>query len=100
MRSTTGRKLESEVVLGQCKNYLCAPESKILEWFPTLLQGRLRAKALDPYGFVKPYVQKSFREKLVALTFNCKVETCHAKLVLRKVYPDPEGNEYGLYGLV
>ena len=98
MRSLTGRRLENDQVLGQCKNYLCAPESRMKEWFPTLLQGRLRAKALDPYGIMKTKVQKCYQGENSALTYSCKIETCHAKICLRKVKPDPEGNGYGLYG--
>ena len=35
-----------------CKDFLCPPETKIQEWFPTELQARLRAKALDPFGLM------------------------------------------------
>ena len=58
MRSQTGRQLESATYTRQCKDFLCSQESKLKEWFPTLLQGRLRVKALDPYCFMKPISSK------------------------------------------
>ena len=30
--------------------------------------------------------------------YRCKNERCHAKLIMRVVDPDPEGNTFGLYG--
>ena len=36
----------------KCKDFLCPPETKIQEWFPTELKARLRAKALDPFGLM------------------------------------------------
>ena len=30
--------------------------------------------------------------------YRCQDEKCHATLVVRKVAPDPDGNEVGLYG--
>ena len=94
--NSTGRKsLESSLVFGQCKDFICPPESQIREWFPTLLQGRLRAAALDPYGILKYKSKIEFNDTRI---YTCQIEECHAKLILRKVAPDPEGNEYGLYG--
>ena len=96
MRTQKGNRcLESTAVFGQCKDFICPPESQIREWFPTLLQGRLRAAALDPYGILK---YKSKLEKNEAITYSCQIDECHAKIILRKVAPDIEGNEYGLYG--
>jgi hypothetical protein len=97
MRSLAGRRLELE--FGQlfdseeCKNFLCSPESRIREWFPTLLEGRIRALALDPYGTMTHKNQKNG-----AIMYKCLIETCHVKLHLRKVQPDTDGNEFGLYG--
>ena len=96
MRTQNGNRcLESTAVFGQCKDFICPPESQIREWFPTLLQGRLRAAALDPYGTLK---YKSKLEQNETITYSCQIDECHAKIILRKVAPDPEGNGYGLYG--
>ena len=93
--STTrkGRFLNSYRNDNLCQDFLCPPETYICEWFPSFLQGRLRAKALDPYGMMKQKVQEDF-----LYYYTCQDETCHAKLALRKVDPDPEGNTFGLYG--
>ena len=82
----------------KCKDFLCPPETKIQEWFPTELKARLRAKAVDPFGLMleKNWGVKSDGGKLIV--YNCKDENCHAKIFMRKVFPDPEGNCYGVYG--
>ena len=93
------RSLESSLVFGQCADFLCPPESQIREWFPTLLQGRLRAAALDPYGILKYKSKVELNDTRVdSRIYTCQIDECHAKIILRKVAPDPEGNEYGLYG--
>ena len=107
MRSLTGRKLGGNDLFGPCKDFLCSPESKIKEWFPTLFQARMRAKALDPYGLMKnssntikilDTQERSKGQRSKGMGLSCIIPTCHAKLILRKVQPDPEGNEFGLYG--
>ena len=98
MRSITGRKLGGHAVFGPCKDFLCSPESQIKEWFPTLFQVRMRAKALDPYGLMKNSSGKAFTDENISMGFSCIIPTCHAKLIIRKVTPDPDGNEFGLYG--
>ena len=88
MRSMAGKRLDFGQLLGhfkkseECKNFLCSPESRIMEWFPTMLEGRLRALALDPYGFMTHKNQKK------SIMYRCSIETCHVKLHLRKVQPD------------
>ena len=86
-------------VYDQCKNYLCPEETVIRESFPTLLHARLRAKALDPYGFM---FMKNFGRPGDSVTFisKCQHENCHAVLHIRKVRPDKDGNSYGLYGCI
>ena len=98
MRSITGRKLGGNALFGPCKDFLCSPESQIKEWFPTLFQVRMRAKALDPYGIMKNSSAKPLGSEDMSMGFSCIIPTCHARLIIRKVQPDPEGNEYGLYG--
>ena len=103
MRSLTGRKLGGNDLFGPCKDFLCSPESKIKEWFPTLFQARMRAKALDPYGLMKNSsntvkILDAHEGKSKGMGFSCIIPTCHAKLILRKVQPDSEGNDFGLYG--
>ena len=79
----------------KCKDFLCPPETKIQEWFPTELKARLRCKALDPFGLM---FEQNQGVKIIA--YNCKNENCHAKIFMRKVCPDPEGNSYGVYGCI
>ena len=98
MLSLTGRKLESDSVYGKCKDFLCPPESQMREWFPTLLAGRIRAAALDPYGIISERAKDNFGSENNAISYICQMEECHAKIILRKVQPAPDGNEYGLYG--
>ena len=103
MRSLTGRKLGGNDLFGPCKDFLCSPESKIKEWFSTLFQARMRAKALDPYGLMKNSsntvkILDAHEGKSKGMGFSCIIPTCHAKLILRKVQPDSEGNDFGLYG--
>ena len=91
-------KLDASNKFEHCKDFLCPPESKIQEWFPTELQARLRAQALDPYGLMQINWGKYAQTKDPWLQYLCRNENCHAKLVLRKVDPDQEGNDFGLYG--
>ena len=97
MRSLPGKRLEFGQKLvknsEECRNFLCSPESKIREWFPTLLEGRIRALALDPYGTMTHINQKNG-----AIMYKCLIETCHVKLHLRPVQSDTDGNGFGLYG--
>ena len=104
MSTPKGKSLERENLFGMCKNFLCPPESRIREWFPNQLAIRLRAKALDPYGLMQAKVHMSMSNKKddddngFLITIKCKNENCHAKIILRKVKSDPEGNTYGLFG--
>ena len=52
--SPIGRYLETGVLNNKCKDYLCPEDDFIREMFPTLVAGKLRAKALDPYGAMIP----------------------------------------------
>jgi hypothetical protein len=83
-----------------CKDFLCPPETKIQEWFPTELQARLRAKVLDPFGLMLEKNQGVGNEGGKIIAYCCKDENCHAKIFMRKVVPDPEGNAYGVYGCI
>ena len=60
MVSTRKREAFSQPLFQPCEDFLCPPEKRIQEWFPTILDGRLRAKALDPYGFMKGFFWNSF----------------------------------------
>ena len=84
----------------KCKDFLCPPETKIQEWFPTELKARLRCKALDPFGLMFEQHQSVGKEDGKIIAHNCKNENCHAKIFMRKVFPDPEGNSYGVYGCI
>ena len=63
-------------IYNNCKDFLCPYETRIRESHPTELHAKLRAKALDPYGFMvlknhgryRPYDSK------------CQNENCHASL--------------------
>ena len=63
-------------IYNNCKDFLCPYETRIRESHPTELHAKLRAKALDPYGFMilknhgryRPYDSK------------CQNENCHATL--------------------
>ena len=79
----------------KCKDFLCPPETKIQEWFKTELDARLRCKALDPYGFM---VTKNKWRQNGIFYFICSNENCHAKIVLKRIDPDDEGNCFGVYG--
>ena len=79
----------------KCKDFLCPPETKIQEWFKTELNARLRCKALDPYGFM---VSRNKWSQNGIFYFNCSDENCHAKIVLKRIDPDAEGNSFGVYG--
>ena len=79
----------------KCKDFLCPPETKIQEWFKTELDARLRCKALDPYGFM--LTKNNWRSNGI-FYFICSDENCHAKIVLKRIDPDDEGNSFGVYG--
>ena len=82
-----------------CRDFLCPAESRIQEWFPTLIQARFRAKALDPFGLLRPKSQGNIgSETRVICFFECVDDKCHAFLKLRKVKPDSKGNSFGIYG--
>ena len=82
-----------------CKDFLCPSESRIQEWFPTLIQARFRAKALDPFGLLRPKPQGNIGSESRVICFLEFVDDrCHAFLKLRKVKPDLKGNSVGIYG--
>ena len=82
-----------------CRDFLCPTKSRIQEWFPTLIQARFRAKALDPFGLLRPKPQGNIEsESKVICFFECVDDKCHAFLKLRKVKPDSKGNSFGIYG--
>ena len=88
--SKGNRCLESRASL-KCKDFLCPPENFVKEWFSTLLQARMRAIALDPYGFLM-YDCKRCKDNTYSASFKCKNENCHAKLQIQYVNPDQKGN--------
>ena len=83
------RCLESRASL-KCRDFLCPSENFVKEWFSTLLQARMRAIALDPYGSL--IYDCSRKDKVYTASFTCQDENCHAKLTIHNVNPDPEGN--------
>ena len=99
MLSPIGSNLETQGLIGKCKDFLCPPEHFVREMFQTSVAGKLRAKALDPYGtMVAQIYGKGTKGRGTEATWKCKSENCHAKIILRTVKPDNEGNLYGLFG--
>ena len=96
MASSKGRIVET--MLKKCQDYLCPYETRIKEWFPTALQAKIRAKALDPFGNMKMNTQTRNNDNGTNINFICQDEMCHAYLRLKKVKPDSEGNNWGLFG--
>ena len=94
----------SKGAFSPCKDFLCPVENRVKEWFPTLLMARIRAQTLDPFGYMKNAHQKGYREthtkNMIINYYKCQDEKCHARLVVRKVRPDKDGNSYGLYGCI
>ena len=89
--------VESDIYFRLCRDFLCPPETRLQEWFPTEIQARVRARALDPYGLMIVKNNCSLQNGC-DFSWKCKNENCHARYVMRKVDPDPEGNTYGLFG--
>ena len=93
---------QKEGIFTRCKDFLCPGENRFREWFPTFIKARTRAKALDPFGFMKEKMKNMMSSDLnkdeISVYYKCQGEQCHATLVLRKVRPDSQGNTYGLYG--
>jgi hypothetical protein len=85
-----------KLATNKCKDFLCPSEKFVKEWFPTVLQAKIRAVALDPYGLFK--FDCSTTGGYYSASYRCKNENCHAKLLICKVNPDPEGNDWGIYG--
>ena len=98
MLSPKGNNLETIGVMGKCKDFLCPPEHFIREMFQNSFAGRLRAKALDPYGTMVAQIYGKRKDNGTEASWTCKNVNCHAKLILRTVKPDNEGNLYGLLG--
>ena len=71
----------------QCRDFLCPIESRIQEWFPTLIQARFRAKALDPFGLLRPKNnQRNLKSEVVIICFlECVDDRCHVFIKIRKV---------------
>ena len=92
MLSPIGSNLETQLI-GKCKDFLCPPEHFVRETFQTSVAGKLRAKALDPYGTMVAQIYGTKSSGNIA-TWKCKSENCHAKIMLRTV----KGNLYGLFG--
>ena len=99
--SSYGKDLEvrsGRSVYENCKNYLCPKETRIRECHPTLLHARLRAKALDPFGFmVLENLGKNAKDKIQYVS-KCQHENCHAILYIRQVLLDSECNSFAIFG--
>ena len=98
MISPIGINLEIQGSFGKCKDFLCPPEHFVREMFKNSVLGKLRAKALDPYGTMVARSYGKTNGAGIEATWKCKNENCHAKLILRLVKSDNEGNSYGLFG--
>ena len=98
MLSPIGSNLETQGLIGKCKDFLCPPEHFIRETFQTSVAGKLRAKALDPYGTMVAQIYGKTKGSGNIATWKCRSENCHAKIMLRTVKSDNEGNLYGLFG--
>ena len=97
MQSSNRKSLDS--AYRQCRDFLCPTESMIQEWFPTLIQARFRAKALDPFGLLRRKHQENLESEVsVIYCLECVDDRCHAFVKLRKVKPDSQGNSFGIYG--
>ena len=64
-------------IYNNCKDYLCPYETRIRECHPTELHAKLRAKALDPYGFMT--LRNQGRGEAY-YDSKCRNENCHADL--------------------
>ena len=93
------RPIELDLHFSLCKDFLCPPETRIREWFPSLLDARIRCHALDPYGLMKE-MTRWHEEKGKGYFYICSNENCHAKIGLKIVDPDPEGNTFGIFGCI
>ena len=91
-----GKRCLEKLATNKCKDFLCPSEKFVKEWFPTVLQAKTRAVALDPYGLLK--FDCSTKNGHYSASYRCKNENCHAKLLICKVNPDPDGNDWGIYG--
>ena len=98
MISPIGSNLENQGSFRKCKDFLCPPEHFVREMFKYSVSGKLRAKALDPYGTMVAQIYGKTKSAGTEATWTCKNDNCHAKLILRSVKPDNEGNSYGLFG--
>ena len=105
MQSSNGKFLDtvsegrSHNAYRQCRDFLCPIKSRIQEWFPTLIQARFRAKALDPFGLLRPKNQSSLESEVRIICFlECVDDRCHAFIKIQKVKPDSKGNLFGIYG--
>ena len=96
-KNGTKISVESDPHFSLCKDFLCPPETRIREWFPSLLDARLRCRTLDPYGLM---IEVSKWKQCQAIYSNCCDENCHARIVLKSVDPDPEGNIFGVFGCI
>jgi hypothetical protein len=64
-------------IYNNCKDFLCPYETRIRECHPTELHAKLRAKALDPYGFM---ILKNHGRNEAYYNSKCQNENCHATL--------------------
>ena len=94
----TSNRISLDNAYRQCRDFLCPTESMIQEWFPTLLQARFRAKALDPCGLLGSKYHFHSSEANIICFFKCVDDRCHAFIKIQKVKPDSKGNSFGIYG--
>ena len=76
MLTPEGKNVEREKDFLPCRDFICPEESRIREWFPDAQSGRLRAKALDPYGLMKGKLIKGDKGesegRSFTLVYKCK----------------------------
>ena len=65
----------------------------VQEYFEAEHEARLRAKAIDVYSYLTDYDNSKG-----LVTYKCKIDSCEAKLSVRKVDKHSDGHEFGLFG--
>ena len=73
-------------------------DCKIKEWFDCISNGRMRAKALNSFGYFIESPKSC--QGVTWYYYSCFEEECSAKVTLREVVPDNNGNKFGLYGCI
>ena len=79
-----------------CKHTDHSSQLNVTEFFPNMNEGRLRAKALNSFGYFCETSKKD--KKGYSFYYRCTEDGCEARLALRKVNPNINGLSFGLSG--